>query len=125
MTRRLSSSKYRTKYQIYLHSPPFRSFGLSISDYPVGAGSGSVAHYFRPENVKLGDGSLDLVVNAYDGGDYVYSAEIASDQTTLYGSLRTVLKSSGVPGVCEGLFFYSEFDATRIRVAVTKCSCRG
>ncbi|KAI5826513.1 glycoside hydrolase family 16 protein [Schizophyllum commune Tattone D] len=83
-----------------------QSFGLSISDYPVGAGSGSVAHYFRPENVKLGDGSLDLVVNAYDGGDYVYSAEIASDQTTLYGSLRTVLKSSGVPGVCEGLFFY-------------------
>ncbi|TRM69294.1 glycoside hydrolase family 16 protein [Schizophyllum amplum] len=79
-------------------------FGLYISDYPVGGGS--VSHYFRPENVALADGSVQLTVNAYDGGEYVNSAEIATGESTLYGSLRTVLKSSGVPGVCEGMFFY-------------------
>lgn len=80
-------------------------FGLQISDYPVDE-KNAISHYFSPDNVALGAGSVDLTVRAYDGGEYVYGAEIVTADTTLYGSLRTVLKSSTTGGVCEGMFFY-------------------
>ncbi|TRM65850.1 hypothetical protein BD626DRAFT_546288 [Schizophyllum amplum] len=84
-------------------------FGLQISDYPVDE-KNAISHYFSPDNVALGAGSVDLTVRAYDGGEYVYGAEIVTADTTLYGSLRTVLKSSTTGGVCEGMFFYLPFD---------------
>ena len=65
-----------------------------------------MSYAFVPGNVALGSGSLDLKVSAYEGSGNVQSAEIVTNDIFKYGSVRTVLKSSGVPGVVEGNFFY-------------------
>ena len=51
---------------------------------------------------------MDLKVNAYTGNGSVQSAEIVTNSMFKYASVRTVLKSSGVPGVVEGNFFYGK-----------------
>ncbi|RDB17495.1 Beta-glucanase [Hypsizygus marmoreus] len=79
------------------------SHGIYISDYPIA--STPIPRTFTPRNVAFGSGSLDMKVSAYTGGS-VQSAEIVTEDTFKYASVRTVLKSSGVPGVCEGNFFY-------------------
>ncbi|PPQ71287.1 hypothetical protein CVT24_012341 [Panaeolus cyanescens] len=82
-----------------------RTYGLSISNYPVA--SQPVTRDFRRENVRLGDGTLDLHVNAYSEADgTLYSAEVLTDDTFKYASVRTVLKSSRTPGVVQGNFFF-------------------
>ncbi|KAF9050224.1 hypothetical protein BJ165DRAFT_992784 [Panaeolus papilionaceus] len=82
-----------------------RSYGLGVSNYPVP--SRPVTRDFRRENVKLGQGTLDLHVNAYSETDgTVYSAEVLTEDTFKYASVRTVLKSSRTPGVVQGNFFF-------------------
>ncbi|KAG5643179.1 hypothetical protein DXG03_001383 [Asterophora parasitica] len=78
--------------------------GISISNYPISAGP--VPRTFTPNNVAFGSGSLDMKVSAYRGSGSVLSSEILTNDLFKYASVRTVLKSSGVPGVCEGNFFY-------------------
>ncbi|KAF8064210.1 concanavalin A-like lectin/glucanase domain-containing protein [Lyophyllum atratum] len=78
--------------------------GIYISDYPISAGP--VPRTFTPNNVAFGSGSLDMKVSAYTGSGSILSSEIATDDVFKYASVRTVLKSSGVPGVVEGNFFY-------------------
>jgi len=80
------------------------SNGISISNYPISAGP--VPRTFVPQNVALGSGSLDLKVSAYTGSGSIQSSEISTNDVFKYASVRTVLKSSGVPGVVEGNFFY-------------------
>jgi hypothetical protein len=80
------------------------SNGLSISDYTVDRTP--LPHTFVPGNVALGSGSLDLKVSAYQGNGSVQSSEVLTDDTFKFASVRTVLKSSGIPGVVEGNFFY-------------------
>ena len=87
-----------------LNSEPRRSKGISISNYTVK--STPVAHTFVPGNVALGSGSLDLKVSAYGGTGSVQSSEIVTQDIFQFASVRTMLKSSGVPGVVEGSFFY-------------------
>jgi len=82
------------------------TYGLSISNYAVN--SGPVPHSFLPSNVALGNGTLNLKVSAYSGGSVVDSAEVVTVDTFAYGSVRTVMKSSSVPGVVEGNFFLFE-----------------
>ncbi|KAF8916765.1 concanavalin A-like lectin/glucanase [Mucidula mucida] len=79
-------------------------YGFEISNYgPVG--STPTEHTFTPNNVKLGDGALEMKVSAYTSGA-VISSEIVSSDTFKYASVRVVLKSSTTKGVCEGIFYY-------------------
>ncbi|KAG7446743.1 concanavalin A-like lectin/glucanase [Guyanagaster necrorhizus] len=89
--------------------------GLSISNYNVA--STPVAHDFVPANVLLGNGVLQLKVTSYSGSGSVESAEVVTDDTFAYASVRTVLKSSATFGVCEGNFFYlSDTQETDIEI---------
>ena len=87
-----------TEYQAY------RSKGISISNYAIE--DTPMSYTFVPENVALGSGSVDLKVSAYNGTGNVQSSEILTQDIFKFASVRTVLKSSGVPGVVEGNFFY-------------------
>lgn len=87
----------------------YRQNGISISNY--GPLDGPVGHTFVPGNVALGDGALEVKVNAYDGSGNVNCGEIQTNDAFLYGSMRTVLKSSGVPGIVEGMFTYRELQS--------------
>ena len=83
-----------------------RNYGIAISNYPVS--SKPVPHDFVTSNVAFGDGALNLKVDAFTG-DSVHSAEIITTDKLKYASVRTVLKSSPVPGIVEGNFFYRQF----------------
>ncbi|KAF9046011.1 concanavalin A-like lectin/glucanase, partial [Hymenopellis radicata] len=78
-------------------------YDFEISNY--GVDSTPIGHTFTPDNVKLGDGALEMKVSAYSS-DAVISSEIVSSATFKYASVRVVLKSSTTKGVCEGIFFY-------------------
>ncbi|TFK44189.1 concanavalin A-like lectin/glucanase [Crucibulum laeve] len=79
-------------------------YGLSISDYSINGSP--VPHTFTPNNAALGAGTLNLKVSAYSGSGAVQSAEVVTDTTFKYASVRTVMKSSTTPGIVEGNFFY-------------------
>jgi hypothetical protein len=87
-----------------LNSGSHRSNGISISNYTINRTP--VPYTFVPGNVALGSGSLDLKVSAYQGNGSVQSSEMVTNDIFKFASVRTVLKSSGVPGVVEGNFFY-------------------
>lgn len=70
--------------------------GISISDYSVA--STPDAHAFVPGNVGISNGALTLKVS----GGTTNSAEIALDQTFLYGNVTTRARISSVPGTCAG-----------------------
>ncbi|GAA6058728.1 hypothetical protein JCM10212_003416 [Sporobolomyces blumeae] len=78
---------------------------LAISDYPVG--STPVTHSFLKENVDWVDGALRLIVTGQSGNGDVKSGEIATTEDFLYGTVTTRLKASPVPGVCHGIFWYT------------------
>ncbi|KIY67690.1 glycoside hydrolase family 16 protein [Cylindrobasidium torrendii FP15055 ss-10] len=84
-------------------SPFYRQYGFSIDEYTVG--SSPYAHDFVADNVQLGDGVLEMKVSGYTSGN-ILSAQITSDEASLYGSVRVTMKSSKTAGVCEGIFFY-------------------
>ncbi|KAF8149504.1 concanavalin A-like lectin/glucanase domain-containing protein [Crassisporium funariophilum] len=79
------------------------SHGLTISNYPVQ--SVPIPHDFVRQNVVTGAGTLDLKVDAFSR-DTVASSEILTQDLFKYASVRTVMKSSSVPGIVEGNFFY-------------------
>ncbi|KAF8888347.1 concanavalin A-like lectin/glucanase domain-containing protein [Infundibulicybe gibba] len=68
---------------------------------------GPIPHAFTSNNVALGSGTLNLKVSAYSGSGSVQSAEISTNERFKYGSIRTVVRSSPTPGVCEGFFTYA------------------
>ncbi|KAF6763223.1 concanavalin A-like lectin/glucanase domain-containing protein [Ephemerocybe angulata] len=82
--------------------------GFSISDWPVTDTPPAISHTFVPGNVALTNGALSLKVNAYSGSGNVIGAEFSTNEEFTYVSVRTVQKSSSVPGVCEGNFFYKD-----------------
>ncbi|KAF8149497.1 concanavalin A-like lectin/glucanase domain-containing protein [Crassisporium funariophilum] len=81
------------------------SAGFGISSYPI-IGT-PYPREFLPANVLFGEGTLDMKVNAFFGTGSIGSAEFATLEHFQYGSVRTVQKSSSVPGVVEGNFFYA------------------
>ena len=100
------SAIYSSRWNfLILRSPelPPRNYGISISNYSVP--SKPVTHDFVTSNVAFGDGALNLKVESVTG-NAVPSAEIVTTDTLKYASVRTVLKSSPVPGIVEGNFFY-------------------
>ncbi|KAJ2930252.1 hypothetical protein H1R20_g6821, partial [Candolleomyces eurysporus] len=88
------------------------SHGLVISDNGAsGTDSSGVPHVFTPDNVALTDGALSLKVSAYSGSGNVLGAQVSTQSQIKYASVRTVQKSSKVPGVREGNFFYRDSNA--------------
>ena len=76
--------------------------GLSVNEYSVA--STPVAHHFDKRNVHVEDGYLNLVVPGGQQGEHsISSAEIQTDITTLYGSVRVWAILTETPGVCNGV----------------------
>lgn len=94
---------------LHLHLFGSRNNGLYTSDYAVA--STPIGHTFTPDNVALstvnGFTALDLKTSAYTSGNVV-GAEVGTDDTFKYASVRAVLKSSSTAGIVEGNFFYRE-----------------
>ncbi|PPQ79071.1 hypothetical protein CVT24_012732 [Panaeolus cyanescens] len=80
------------------------SNGYWVSAYAIE--DNPVPRLFQQENVKFGNGTLDLRVKAYSGSGYVLSSEFGTAATFQYASVRTVQKSSRSPGIVEGNFLY-------------------
>ena len=78
-----------------------------MSDWDVTIDPNHLTHTFTPNNIAFVDGALDLKVNRYTGGKVV-GAEMGTTFKFKYGSVRTYLKSSTTPGVCEGNFLYGK-----------------
>ena len=76
-----------------------------MSDWDVTIDPNHLTHTFVPSNFAFVNGALDLKVNRYTGGK-VIGAEMATTFEFKYGSVRTYMKSSTTPGVCEGNFLY-------------------
>lgn len=98
----------------------FSQYGFTRSDYLVGSEATGVDHTFMPDHVSLGDGVLEMKVSAYANDQNVLSSQITSNESFKYASVRVVQKSSGVPGVCEGNFFYCMFLYWGLRTPLTR-----
>ncbi|KAH6914457.1 concanavalin A-like lectin/glucanase domain-containing protein [Coprinopsis sp. MPI-PUGE-AT-0042] len=81
---------------------------LYMSDWDVTIDPKHLTHTFTPNNFAFVNGALDMKVNAYSGSGNVIGAEMATTFDFKYGSVRTVMKSSSTPGVCEGNFLYAD-----------------
>jgi len=83
------------------------SKNLLSPDWSITMDAGYPTHDFLPSNVFFTNGALNLRVQAYPGSGNVKAAEIQTTYSFKYGSVRTYMKSSSTPGVCEGNFLYS------------------
>ena len=81
----------------------FPSADLTISNYDIAAGTAPFAQKYSDEQVSLGDGTLQLVVPGGQSASPILGAEIQTTiQDILYGSIRTTVQVSEVPGTCHG-----------------------
>lgn len=80
---------------------------LSISTYSIG--SSPYTQQYTTSNVAVGDTSLQLKVPGGQTSSPILGAEISTQaDDILYGSVRTTIKASTVPGTCHGAFFYKD-----------------
>jgi len=81
---------------------------ISISNSLIGAGTAPFNRQFSPQNVALVSGGiLALTVPGGQTTDPISSAEIQTfAKDILYGSVRTVAKTSSVGGTTHGFSFY-------------------
>ncbi|GAA6011725.1 hypothetical protein JCM11491_000730 [Sporobolomyces phaffii] len=66
-----------------------------------------ITHTFKKENIDWSDGALRMIVRGQKGSGDISSSEFRTDQSFLYGRVTTRAKSSPVPGVCHGFFWYT------------------
>ena len=80
---------------------------LAISTYTID--SSPYTQQYTTSNVAVGDTSLQLKVPGGQSSSPVLGAEVSTQATDiLYGSVRTFIKASTVPGTCHGAFFYKD-----------------
>ena len=85
----------------------FPTNDLVISTYPIG--SSPYTQLYTTSNVAVTSESLQLKVPGGQTASPILGAEISThDDDILYGSVRTILKASTVPGTCHGAFFYKD-----------------
>lgn len=85
----------------------FPTNDLTISTYPIG--SSPYTQLYTTSNVAVTSESLQLKVPGGQTASPILGAEISThDDDILYGSVRTILKASTVPGTCHGAFFYKD-----------------
>lgn len=77
---------------------------LQVSTDTIGPGEDPYSHIFQKENVQVGGGALSLIVKPSTKSP-IPSAEIATKDKYLYGSVRTVAKVSSPPGTCNGTLY--------------------
>jgi len=75
--------------------------GLVASDWPIGAAP--YQHEYKPENVVVSDGFLNLIVyGGQEGDEVITSAEVSTDFTIASARVETYAILTNVPGVCNG-----------------------
>ncbi|MCJ1401144.1 hypothetical protein MMC11_004356 [Xylographa trunciseda] len=85
----------------------FPSADLSISNYDIEAGKAPYSQIYNSDQVSIDDGTLQLKVPGGQTTSPIYGAEVQTTvQDILYGSVRTTVQVSEVPGTCHGLFYY-------------------
>lgn len=80
--------------------------GLSASDWIVPKNPDTPAkfdHLFVPENVRVRNGFLELLVPGGQTENPIRSAEVFTWFNVLYGSVRTYAILTEEPGVCNGM----------------------
>ena len=85
----------------------FPTDALSVNTY--GVGSSPFTQQYTASNVAVNGGSLQLKVPGGQTQSPILGAQISTlNEDILYGSVRTTLKASTVPGTCHGAFFYKD-----------------
>ena len=81
----------------------FPSDDLTISNYDIAAGTAPFSQKYSNEQVSLSDGTLQLLVPGGQSTSPILGAEVQTTiQDILYGSVRTTVLVSEVPGTCHG-----------------------
>lgn len=62
---------------------------------------------YDADNVRLGDGEVLMTVSAHNGSGPVHGAQLKSNFHFMFASMRVQLRSTAVPGIVIGHFFYS------------------
>jgi hypothetical protein len=80
--------------------------GLAASDWEISdAPPAPYHHTFSPNNVKIANGVMKLIVPGGQTGPSISSAEVSTTAAIgniLYASVRTTAILGGVPGSCNG-----------------------
>ncbi len=88
----------------------FPTNDLAISTDTIG--SSPFTQLYTTSNVAVADKSLQLKVPGGQTASPILGAEISTQhKDILYGSVRTTMKASTVPGTCHGAFFYKDDNA--------------
>ncbi|GAA5858375.1 hypothetical protein JCM8547_004670 [Rhodosporidiobolus lusitaniae] len=80
--------------------------GLGVADWSID--DSPYSYTYSPSNCDIYKGNLRLKVMGQDGGDIVGCEVFTNDDTILYGTFTAVAKASKVPGVCQGIFTYTD-----------------
>jgi hypothetical protein len=84
----------------------FPSDNLTISNYEIEAGTAPYSQNYTPEQVSMSEGTLRLKVPGGQNTSPILGAEVQTTvQDILYGSVRTTVQVSEVPGTCHGRAF--------------------
>ena len=82
----------------------FPTTDLVISDYNIEAGTAPFSQMYNSDQVSISDGTLQLKVPGGQTTSPIYGAEVQTTvQDILYGSVRTSVQVSEVPGTCHGI----------------------
>ncbi|MCJ1394723.1 hypothetical protein MMC18_007603 [Xylographa bjoerkii] len=85
----------------------FPTADLAISNYGIEAGEAPYSQMYDSDQVSIYNGTLQLKVPGGQTTSPIYGAEVQTTvQDILYGSVRTTVQVSEVPGTCHGLFYY-------------------
>ncbi|MCJ1296956.1 hypothetical protein MMC34_008525 [Xylographa carneopallida] len=85
----------------------FPTADLAISNHGIEAGTAPHSQMYNSDQVSIYEGTLQLKVPGGQTASPIYGAEVqTSVQDILYGSVRTTIQVSEVPGTCHGLFYY-------------------
>ncbi|MCJ1284794.1 hypothetical protein MMC26_004130 [Xylographa opegraphella] len=91
----------------FTQTKDFPTADLVISNYGIKAGTAPHSQMYTSDQVSIYDGTLQLKVPGGQTTSPIYGAEIQTTvQDILYGSVRTTVQISEVPGTCHGLFYY-------------------
>ena len=82
----------------------FPTADLVISNYSIEAGTAPHSQMYNSDQVSIRDGTLQLKVPGGQTTSPIYGAEVQTTvQDILYGSVRTTVQVSEVPGTCHGI----------------------
>ena len=98
-----SGSFTHTQTFDFTQTNDFPTGDLAISNYGIEAGTAPYSQMYNSDQVSIYDGTLQLKVPGGQTTSPIYGAEVQTTvQDILYGSVRTTVQVSEVPGTCHG-----------------------